>query len=199
MTTDPIHRWYSSVMGFAPALVRTALLDLKCDATGYLLDPFCGTGTTLVESGLNGIKAVGIDANPFSALCSMSKTDWSVDPDDLEASLGRILSVCAEEPSKPVSFSWTPHAVKNGWVSRHVWAKSLAIYNLTRRLRDRSCRRLLQLAVIAAVKETCANVAFGPEIYKRKRKNRMSVKKAVACKVKQIADDLRSIHAPRRR
>lgn len=40
----------------------------------YILDPFCGSGTVLVESLLNGRNAVGIDLNPVSALISNAKS-----------------------------------------------------------------------------------------------------------------------------
>lgn len=39
-----------------------------------VLDPFCGSGTTLVECSLNGIHSVGIDLNPIAALISRAKT-----------------------------------------------------------------------------------------------------------------------------
>jgi len=199
MTAEPIHRWYTSVMGFAPTLVRTALVDLKCDESGYLLDPFCGTGTTLIECNLSGIKSIGVDANPFSAFCSRAKTAWSVDPHDLEGAFERIVSSLAEVSASPKTKKkeTIPHAVRKGWVSPHVWDKAIDIYARTRRLRNQGRKRLLQLAVISAVKETCANVAFGPEIYKRKRSNRTGVVKAISQKIKQIAEDLRGVQARR--
>lgn len=39
-----------------------------------ILDPFCGSGTTLVESVLAGYNAIGIDIDPLSALISKVKT-----------------------------------------------------------------------------------------------------------------------------
>lgn len=39
-----------------------------------LLDPFCGSGTSLVEARLAGLDAVGIDLNPFAVLLARAKT-----------------------------------------------------------------------------------------------------------------------------
>jgi tRNA G10 N-methylase Trm11 len=39
-----------------------------------LLDPFCGSGTSLVEARLAGLAAVGIDLNPFAVLLARANT-----------------------------------------------------------------------------------------------------------------------------
>ncbi|MBW1728518.1 MAG: DNA adenine methylase [Deltaproteobacteria bacterium] len=39
-----------------------------------ILDPFCGSGTVLVESIIKGYHAIGIDINPFAVLLSRIKT-----------------------------------------------------------------------------------------------------------------------------
>ncbi len=39
-----------------------------------LLDPFCGSGTSLVEARLAGLDAVGTDLNPFATLLARAKT-----------------------------------------------------------------------------------------------------------------------------
>lgn len=40
----------------------------------HLLDPFCGTGTSLVEANLRGVAAVGVDLNPLACLIATAKT-----------------------------------------------------------------------------------------------------------------------------
>ena len=44
------------------------------DSGGIVLDPFCGSGTTLLEANLLGINALGADANPLARLISKCKT-----------------------------------------------------------------------------------------------------------------------------
>jgi hypothetical protein len=48
------------------------------------LDPFCGTGTTIVECKKLGFASLGVEAHPMSHFASATKIDWSPDPDRLE-------------------------------------------------------------------------------------------------------------------
>jgi DNA modification methylase len=47
---------------------------LDKEKNGTVIDPFCGSGTTLVEGMLEGHNVVGIDIDPLSALISKVKT-----------------------------------------------------------------------------------------------------------------------------
>src|SRR6185503_16551234 len=58
-----IHDWYRFVLSFPPHLVRDYLQKFGIDEKKTVLDPFCGTGTTLVECNKLGIESVGIEAN----------------------------------------------------------------------------------------------------------------------------------------
>jgi DNA modification methylase len=49
-----------------------------------VLDPFCGSGTTLLESAMLGNSVVGIDVNPIAVLISRAKLA-SIDAENLEA------------------------------------------------------------------------------------------------------------------
>ena len=46
----PIHEWYRFVLSFPPHLVRDYVEKFSLDQGQIILDPFCGTGTTLVEA-----------------------------------------------------------------------------------------------------------------------------------------------------
>lgn len=60
----PRHRWLEFKEGFSADLVRLAVDD--CSKTSpRLLDPFAGSGTTIVEAGRRGLNATGIEVNPF--------------------------------------------------------------------------------------------------------------------------------------
>ena len=64
---------------FVAELPRTLLNILPIPAETAVLDPFCGSGTTLVESQRHGLASVGIDVNPIACLMSQVKTE-SVPP-----------------------------------------------------------------------------------------------------------------------
>lgn len=69
----PIHNWYSYKHGFSRALV--AYLIRHCDLRKgqWVLDPFCGGGTTLLACKEVGINAQGYDILPFSVFLSNVK------------------------------------------------------------------------------------------------------------------------------
>ena len=64
---------------FVAELPRTLLNILPVPTGTAVLDPFCGSGTTLVESQRRGLVSVGIDVNPIACLMSQVKTE-SVPP-----------------------------------------------------------------------------------------------------------------------
>src|ERR687891_287536 len=77
------HGWYRFVLSFPPHLVRDYAERLRLGPDDRVLDPFCGTGTTLVECKKLRIPSVGIEANPMAHFATGVKTDWSPDPDGL--------------------------------------------------------------------------------------------------------------------
>lgn len=76
----PGHQWYRFVLSFPPHLVRDCIERLGVDRSHTVLDPFCGTGTTLVECKKLGISSVGVESNPMGSFASSVKVDWSADP-----------------------------------------------------------------------------------------------------------------------
>lgn len=85
-----VHDWYRFVLSFPSHLVRDYLATFGVDATQRVLDPFCGTGTTLVECKKLGIPSVGIERNPMAGFASRAKADWSVDPEALVSHAGEV-------------------------------------------------------------------------------------------------------------
>src|SRR5437899_6696952 len=81
----PSHEWYRFVLSFPPHLVRSYIERFRIKAKHVVLDPFCGTGTTLVECKRHGIPSIGVEANPMAFFASWVKTDWTLDPERLIA------------------------------------------------------------------------------------------------------------------
>ncbi|MBA2084203.1 Adenine-specific DNA methylase [Dehalococcoides mccartyi] len=65
------HCYHDYPARMIPQIARQ-LLELYSNG-GLLFDPYCGTGTSLVESLIHGIDAVGTDINPLACLISRSK------------------------------------------------------------------------------------------------------------------------------
>jgi len=72
-TKQTSHGFHSYPAMLVPQ-IATQLLAEYGKKTSLLFDPFCGTGTTLVEANLKGINAIGTDLNPLARLISKTKT-----------------------------------------------------------------------------------------------------------------------------
>ncbi|MBW7995547.1 MAG: site-specific DNA-methyltransferase [Candidatus Glassbacteria bacterium] len=79
-----IHDWYRFVLSFPPHLVRHYIDRFELTDGDTLLDPFCGTGTTLVEAKKNGISSIGIEANPMAHFASKVKINWDINARPLQ-------------------------------------------------------------------------------------------------------------------
>jgi len=82
---------------YPPHLVRDYLKRLPTPAGRQVLDPFCGTGTTVVECKKLGISSVGVEAHPLSHFASSTKIDWALDPNELEDSARRVAGAALRE------------------------------------------------------------------------------------------------------
>ena len=59
---------------FINDIPRELIHFLGCKEGSIVLDPFCGSGTTLYEAQMAGLKSIGIDLNPIACLISKVRT-----------------------------------------------------------------------------------------------------------------------------
>ena len=60
---------------FNPQIVRAIMNICGIDDKSLILDPFCGSGTSLLEAQLQGYEAYGIDVNPMAVFIANTKTN----------------------------------------------------------------------------------------------------------------------------
>ena len=70
--THLIHSYPAKLLANIPYFFLAT--DCLCPTNGTVLDPFCGTGTVLLEAALSGRNALGADANPLAELITEVKT-----------------------------------------------------------------------------------------------------------------------------
>ena len=56
---------------FFPQLVRALMNIARLPEDAVVLDPMCGSGTTLVEARLSGRRSYGLDMNPLSVFVTV--------------------------------------------------------------------------------------------------------------------------------
>lgn len=64
----PVHRWFRYREGYSPHLFA------YFPDSRTRLDPFCGCGTTLLESAKQGVRSFGVDLNPLATFVARVKT-----------------------------------------------------------------------------------------------------------------------------
>lgn len=75
-----------------------------------VLDPFCGSGTTLLKGYLNGVKAYGCDLHPLAAKIASAKAEiLECDPGVLTVTVGTVLEVVENAPTVFEGVSAEPH------------------------------------------------------------------------------------------
>lgn len=96
-TTKHVHRLHPYKGKFIPQLVEYFLdsntdefkKEIYFNKDDIILDPFCGSGTTLVQANELGINALGIDISQFNSLISNVKID-NYDFSNLEHEINKI-------------------------------------------------------------------------------------------------------------
>ena len=86
---------------FYPQLAK-GLINLSGVSTGSkVLDPFCGSGTTLLEGYLNGLRTFGCDMHPLAAKITRAKTGiLEVEPDLVTDVVATLLASLDGAPKK---------------------------------------------------------------------------------------------------
>lgn len=117
---------------------------------GTVLDPFCGSGTVLLESSLAGRKSVGIDSNPLSCLISRVKTAPPCTA-KVQHALRRVLS------RAPLVESAPPPDVVNidYWFHPHTIEQLSRLAGAIHRTRDEQVREFLLVCLSVTVRKVC--------------------------------------------
>ena len=206
------HDWYRFVLSYPPHLVREYLDRFGIGARQQVLDPFCGTGTTLVECKKLGIPSVGLEANPMASFASRVKVDWSPDPDSLLAHAQEVAEAALEElrsqgiddefffssPQKPTChlLSLPPEQEKlllKGSISPLPLHKTLVLLKHLDLLRDERFDAHERVALAKALVDTISNLHFGPEVGVGPAKKDAPVVGSWLERVSGIAADLREL------
>ena len=73
-----MHRWYLFPHSFTGSLVKALIEEWCLDGEDRIVDPFVGSGTTLVAARRAGVRADGYDLSPLAVLASKTKASvWS--------------------------------------------------------------------------------------------------------------------------
>ncbi len=210
-----VHDWYRFVLSFPSHLVRDYLHKFGIGASQFVLDPFCGTGTTLVECKKMGIPSVGVERNPMARFASQTKVDWSVDPRALQLHAKSIAARALEQLHRegvddlgvaPLFRADRPRIdtlrtlpadslqllLKNS-ISPLPLHKTLVLIETLEQNCEASVQRHEQLALAAALVSGVGNLHFGPEVGVGKIQEDASVIVPWLNRVRSMSNDLMAL------
>jgi hypothetical protein len=205
------HDWYRFVLSFPPHLVRDYVKDFGLTKNSVVLDPFCGTGTTLIESKLLGLKSVGLEANSFAHFAASTKLDWDIDSDQLLAKSRDIAYTALELlrlqglddqhslgkiPKKlrlRTLDADTEKLILSNSISPLPLHKTLVLLDCMKEMEKEKYYHHALLALGNALVYKISNLHFGPEVGVRNIKSDVSVVGNWLAEVEKIASDIKSI------
>lgn len=193
-----VHRWYRFVLSFPPHLVRHFLEDFDIGAGDLVFDPFCGTGTTLVECQKLGIASVGLEAMPMSHFASNVKTNWSVEPVKMKKFSSRV-----HEKSEylmrnlpcPSEYRKLPSTREKLLIGGSISPLPLHRLLTLADVLDNECRNdkfhdHARLALAKTAVTDASNLRFGPEVGVGAEKLDADVVSAWLRRMEEMADDI---------
>lgn len=142
-----------------PAKFIEQIPDVLLDAFGvdnnlYILDPFMGSGTTLVEAKKKDYNTVGIDLNPIAYLMTSVKTHAL--PDNFLSTVDKVYekaSLCLKQDKfKEISISNVKH-----WFSENVYR---ALASLVTVIKEADISDSSQKALLLAVSSIVVKVSY---------------------------------------
>jgi len=197
---ESVHGWYRFVLSFPPPLVRDLAGKLGVGRGGRILDPFCGTGTTLVECMKIGVDSVGVDGTPMGRFASRVKTDWRPSAAGLiedaaqvarearsriESGEGKALRCLSAETQK---------TLLKGSLSPLPMHSTLVLLDVLSEREGSVYFDHERLALAKALPCDIGNLKFGPEVGVGTVKDEVDVVEVWHRAVWQIAKDLESVH-----
>lgn len=189
------HSWYRFILSFPPHLVQDYIQKFGITADHQVLDPFCGTGTTVVECKKLGIPSVGTEANPMAWFAGSVKLDWTPEPDLLLETAEKIGAATEQAIAQAPEFRRTlpedsRKVILKNSISELPLHKTLILLEQIDRYSTHPAFQHLRLALAKAVISSISNLRFGPEVGVGKAKLDAPVVEAWLKEVQTIAADL---------
>ena len=127
-TREFTHIYHDYPARMIPQIPRNLLKILEEKEGNILYDPYCGSGSSLVEGLLAGLNVIGTDINPLAKLISEAKTEYTIDPNELNTEIEHFVEFTTFPKGKPkmiemdnMEFWFKPNVAKGiGLIIRYI-------------------------------------------------------------------------------
>jgi hypothetical protein len=181
-----VHSHYRYYGKFPSVVAGQILEEIKPPSKDhYVLDNFCGSGTTLVECRLRSIKSYGVDISWISCLASNVKTR-KIDISETKKTLSNILTNFSQQKIKiEVSNS----EIIKKWFAEDIASELFTLQQLLLTLEKSRIRDFLVLAFLGIIRRVSKahDGEVRPHINKTKKSR--NVMEAFAKKVNEMCED----------
>jgi len=151
----PIHRWFRYSAGFSAIWARQLIEREKANGRRTVLDPFVGSGTTVIEAEAAGLPSIGIEAHPFVARIARAKLLWRTKASELRKFANAVLErgMAADRRTRSNKAPKTPKLL-NQCFPPDVLSRLLSLRGAWSELHDRTpASELTWLALMAILRE----------------------------------------------
>ena len=190
------HRWSNYLQDFPPTLVWEKLKEFKINQGSIVLDPFAGSGTTMITSKMLGINSIGIDVNPVATFLTKSKTNWEVNVSDFKKTSEKLLSNLKTALKNLKNVKLRSDFLEDmGFIESHQWLKPKTqnavafVKESLKEMEQSSIKDLIKFAFVTAAVES-SNVSFCPGTSFYPFRQRPEFYDAFLSKIKTMIEDL---------
>ena len=142
----PRHSWFDIKEGYSTDLVKNVLLDLNIKREdGYIMDPFSGSGTSVLASSILGYQSIGIEVNPFLYFLSKIKCVNYSNKFNLLLNNFKKLDIKKQTLSEMPKLSISKKLFKNQL------NEILRIKNWIKQIKDKNCKELFFCAYLCSL------------------------------------------------
>jgi hypothetical protein len=93
----PVHRWFRFSAGFSASWAESVIRERALLEPTVVLDPFAGSGTTLIAAEDAGVESYGIEAHPFLARVARAKLARRTDPEVYRTTIEKIKRIASRK------------------------------------------------------------------------------------------------------
>lgn len=149
------HNYHPYPAKYIPQIPAGIMEKYLLEKDALVLDPFAGSGTTLVEAIVHGHKAIGVDSNPISVLISKAKTT----PLNFEerASVSNLLDELSDLIIlNNIEVELPEFKNRDHWFQKNMLIELTVIKNLVNKIKNDTVKNFL-LCGLSSIVVKCSN------------------------------------------